>query len=230
MKVWYILAAVVAGAIAWMAYYFTPNTLRYRWSVEVDTPQGVASGSSVVEVRVGNQIALMGSLDTYYSFRGESPAIVLPNGKVLFALLGDDDYFVTLPARGVQRGSSVPVVPLTGSGYAKFGLKGENWDVLRHMKPLITLDPQDYPKFVWFRQTDDPGSIEYATSSDLAASFGPGFAIRRITLQPTDDLITRNIDMILPWLSATPDVSIGGDKMGKGQHRKLGVLSFRRMN
>jgi hypothetical protein len=230
MKLWYIPAVFVVGAIAWTVSYYTPTTLRYRWSVEVDTPQGVASGSSVIEARVGKQIAFMGSLDIYYSFRGEAPAIVLPNGKVLFALLGDDDYFVTLPARGVQRGSSIPVVPLRGSGYDKFGLKGENWDVLRRIKPLITIDPQDYPRFVWFRQTDVPSSLEYVTSTDLAASFGPGFAIRRITVQPTDESISHHIDKILPWLDATPGISIGGDRMAKGARRKVGVLSFRRMN
>jgi hypothetical protein len=34
MKLWYILVTIAAGAIAWMTYDYTPNVLRYHWTIE----------------------------------------------------------------------------------------------------------------------------------------------------------------------------------------------------
>jgi hypothetical protein len=221
MKFWHIPAAIAAGAIVWAVYHFMPTDLQYRWTIEVDTPQGVASASSVIVARFGKQIPLMGGPANYLSFRGEAPAIVLPDGQVLVAMLHDGTYFASLPTVGVVRGSSVPKIRLTGDD-------AKDWDVLRRIKPLITIAPYDYPRFARIRRADDPGSLAYVEPSDVTATFGPGYAIRRITVQPTDDLMSPNIDKILPWLGTMKYLPIAGDQIPFGPQRKVGVKAFRK--
>ena len=61
---------------------------RYRLTVEVDTPQGLRTGSSVIQVAssVSGPYALRpGVVST--QVKGEAVAVDLPGGKVLFALL-----------------------------------------------------------------------------------------------------------------------------------------------
>ena len=58
---------------------------RYRLTVEVDTPQGLRTGSSVIEVHSVREHGYMERLLT--TAKGEAVAVDLPGGKVLFALL-----------------------------------------------------------------------------------------------------------------------------------------------
>jgi hypothetical protein len=145
---------------------------------------------------------------------------------VLFALLGDPKYLVSLPTRGVMQGSTVPSVRKT-SGKPVDGIGGESWYVLRRLQPLIILDPRDYPKFAWFRRMDDPSSVVEATASELNG-LGPGYAIGRVMVQPTNDPISRRIDRILPWLASTVSTDSFADQIGKASNGKVGVLNFRR--
>lgn len=81
---------LAAGATVLLGGCWRPSeTLRYRLTIEVETPQGVRSGSSVIEVRgVRNPdwVNIEGR-GTRASFRGEAVAVDLPHGKTLFALL-----------------------------------------------------------------------------------------------------------------------------------------------
>lgn len=110
MKLFYLLVALVAGVAAWMVYDYTPDTLRYRWTIEVDTPFGPRADASTIEVRVGKRFRLMGPSGVSFSAIGEAPSVMVQDGSVLFALLGDPEYLVSLPTRGVMQGSTVPSV------------------------------------------------------------------------------------------------------------------------
>lgn len=70
-----------------------PPTYRYRLTVEVDTPEGLRTGSSVIEVtqrmvRPGSDPA---SKAVRRRARGEAVAVDLPAGRTLFALLRSDN-------------------------------------------------------------------------------------------------------------------------------------------
>jgi hypothetical protein len=66
---------------------------RYRLTVEVDTPEGVKRGSSVIQVKTSrasqNAIPSPGMLS--YKVRGEAVAVDLGARGVMFALLRSDD-------------------------------------------------------------------------------------------------------------------------------------------
>lgn len=67
---------------------FTPD-YRYRLTVEVETPEGLRTGSSVIEVM--QRIVRPGSHPSSWAIdrriRGEAVAVDLPQGQTLFALL-----------------------------------------------------------------------------------------------------------------------------------------------
>lgn len=53
---------------------------------------------------------------------------------------------------------------------------------------------------VTFRDIDDPASVEKVDPANLAATFGEGVSLKRITVELTDGPVTRGIEERLPWL------------------------------
>ena len=66
--------------------------------------------------------------------------------------------------------------------------------------PPAAVDPEHYPMLVTFEDLDDPTSVNKINPDDLAASFGEGVELKRITVQLTDDPVTTGIDERLEWL------------------------------
>ena len=62
--------------------------------------------------------------------------------------------------------------------------------------------PRDlYPLLVTFTDIDDPASVLKVDPDNLAASFGPGVALKRITLEITDENVTKGkVETVLGWL------------------------------
>ena len=58
----------------------------------------------------------------------------------------------------------------------------------------------DYPMLVTFTDIDDPKSVQRVDPANLAASFGPGIRLKRITVEVTDDDVTTGIEKRLRWL------------------------------
>ena len=168
-------------------------TYRYRITVEVDTPQGLRTGSSVWESWGQEGTVLDGTMGVDY--RGEAVAVDLPTGT-LFALLRDPKMGYNYPAGVVdsqfKATFNVQVDP-------QDGWKDLSRQIARS-RATMTLEPRFYPALVRFRDTNDPASVEIVHPSNLAASFGPGVRLRRITVTVTDDGVTTGIEKRLPWL------------------------------
>lgn len=58
-----------------------------------------------------------------------------------------------------------------------------------------------YPMLVTFGDLGDPTSVARVDPDDLAASFGEGVSLKRVTVELTDDPVTKGIEERLP----TPD-------------------------
>lgn len=174
-------------------------TYRYRLTVNVDTPDGPRSGSGVVEVRTTKQgswnIDSPGNISTQVF--GEAVAVDLPNGKTLFAVQGSDWDHYLLTAYKAHIGSSrIP-----------FEMRARIKQARRHRGVLILPEKGGqnanwvmYPKLVQFGNLSDPASAEWVAHDDLAAAFGPGYALRSVTVEVTSEPITTGIDRRLPWL------------------------------
>jgi hypothetical protein len=186
-----LLTALVSSAAGCI---YPPHRYRYRMTVEADTPEGLRTGSAVRELtwsRDGGPSASSFHLDE----RGEAVAIDLPGGRTLFVLL-DVNAFDTVWA-GFGGGNKQPSV--------KDWLDRADADRQSHTYPpraALRAQRQDYPRLVTFTNIRDPKSVQAVDPDNLASSFGPGVTLKRITLQITDDPVTKGIEKRLGWFRA----------------------------
>lgn len=146
------------------------SKLRYRLTLEVDTPEGVKTGSSVLEdaFNPGNSYEFSASRRTY----GEAPTVDLGGGRYLFALLADPTYERSMQNM-ISQLFDYPEYPSPVDSIKLVDRFAEAND----SKPLIVIKPEDYPMLVTFDDIKDPKSVRQVE---------PG-AVRRMTVQVVDE-------------------------------------------
>ena len=166
------------------------STLRYRLTVEVETPEGVNTGSSVLEdaFNPGNSYEFSGSRRTY----GEAPTVDLGGGRYLFALLADPTYKRSMQAM-ISGMFDYPEYPSPVKSIKLVDRFAEAND----SKPLIVIKPEDYPMLVTFGDINDPKSVREVNAG----------IVRRITVQVVDEdePLTTGIEERLRWLGQFPE-------------------------
>ncbi len=176
---------------------------RYRLTVEVETPEGLRSGSSVIEVQ--QTLVRAGSSPANQAVerrvRGEAVAVDLPGGKTLFALLrskNDVDWAsLVFPNLAPQRKGEPfadqldNVLEVTGT------------QVLPRMWPprLYVPKSEAYPLMVSFEDETDPTTVTMIKPDEFAAAFGRGVVLKRVTVELTDDPVTTGLEARLPWVT-----------------------------
>ncbi len=195
-KVLLLLAVLAAGAIVWWKLNYPIYSWNQKLTVTVSTPQGEVSGSSVVSVSWAKNFFSGGWGGALYhlSLRGDATTIDLGKGQFLFAILG------------YQHSQETQCTGLIAPKL--FGDEKLYWspDTFRQVQAAkgrgpVALPQRLYPRFLRFRDIKDPATAELVDPDDLAKSFGPGFRLVRVTIEITDDAVTRGIRNILPWLS-----------------------------
>lgn len=185
---------------------------RYRLTVEVDTPQGLRTGSSVIQVE--QSLGLAGgspaNSQIYRRVRGEAVAVDLPDGRTLFALLrseSDSEWAETVVPR---------VAPKTGGSRNKprfdtaLNLRGKA-ELPRTFPAYAWIDERSaYPMLVTFGNLADSTSVAQVDPDDLAMTFGEGVKLKRITVELTDDPVTGGIEQRLEWLPKYYDKMLDG--------------------
>ncbi len=197
---WLALAALMVPGCAFADD--TAPDYRYRLTVEVETPEGLKAGSSVIEVQ--QTLVRAGSSPAHQAVerrvRGEAVAVDLPGGgKTMFALLRSDSevewaaQVMHLLAPEIQGETSQ-------DSFANLLLiKGKV--VVPRTFPRIAWIPERsaYPMMVVFGDLTDPTSVTKVDPDDLAATFSEGVKLKRITVELTDDPVTTGIEARLPW-------------------------------
>ncbi|MFT4025920.1 MAG: hypothetical protein QM676_03845 [Novosphingobium sp.] len=167
-------------------------TYRYKMTVEVETPDGPRTGSSVIEVRTHESPAFPGpeAGGERSRVRGEAVAVDLPAGT-LFALLQAEN------GRGAEiyAWALLPEPPTKGATPED---RRANLNALRSVAGRAELQRANYPMLVTFRDLSDPTTVETVNPADLNTSFGPGYVLHRITVQMTDEPVTTAIERWLP--------------------------------
>ena len=190
-------------------------TYRYRMTVEVETPEGLKTGSSVIEVStdVASEYTIPTPGKVTNRVRGEAAAVDLGERGVLFALLRSESeadwagrvMFLLAPAGSLDGdeflGRFANMLDMT----RPIDLPATFRDV-GHLK-----DRPARPMLVTFGDLADPTTVETVDPDNLAATFGDGVSLRRITVQMTDDPVTSGIGQRLGWLSEYPEPSLKPD-------------------
>jgi hypothetical protein len=204
-----ILGVVLLAGIAYAASELSKNSenktysWRYKITVEIDTPEGIKTGSSVREATVlfiptGNTHPNAQKYNSYTSMKGEAVIIDLGERGKVFAVQNSGDY--GLPFEVFE---GPPGRTLEGAKfYGELKAKGE-------------LGRDHYPMFVMFKDMNDPLSVQLVYKSETRGFgknavhtvhdnfediYGPGFKLQRVLIEMTDEGLVYKIKEILPWI------------------------------
>jgi hypothetical protein len=192
-----IVSFCLAGASACASLN---TTLRYRLTVVVDTPQGVRTGSSVVEVKGALSPAFPGpeAGGARLHIRGEATPVKLADGRYLFAVFAWQPEprriftMLTTPF-----GDQLPPRSPDPSAFSKRMM--EQFRALADAKGVRQVKPEDYPVIATFAEIANPYSIRIAPARNIS-SILPGYRVRLMTVEITNAPISNKIMRILPWL------------------------------
>lgn len=202
-----VLAIVAAIILAPLCFYFgykflyPTYTYRYRLSVDVETPDGLRSGSSVIEVRY-EMFPEINGRDHISRVFGEAVFVDLGQGKNLVGLLaaGPSGEDVDYPGRIV---------------FLAFNLDGNDPDTPKRLlrlqgkrdldiyhSSLYEVTKRFLPTFVTFRDLKDLSTARVAPPGLFDEIFGAGFKLRSVAIEMTTDPITEGIKNKIPWVGS----------------------------
>lgn len=195
-----------------------PYHLRYRLTVNIKTPEGVKSGSTIQEVYYP-------PADTENPYnpanqgiaRGEAAYVDLGKRGKIFVLMPD-------PANAKNRffGLIRTVFPTVPKIYEQTRFKEvlEHYDELSNVKD--TVPEWEYPVLAHFRDINDPSTIEVVyrrkqgsvrdmqevETDRMEEVFGEGVSIKNMTLEMTDAPLEWKLNKPLPWIEQMTESDI----------------------
>ena len=168
---------------------------QYTWhqkmTLEVEAEGQLYTGSSVVKVRVKESEPLTKQLGYPLQFgaKGEAAYVELPGRRYLFALLGGG------PS---DSGPQTNALNIFQDQLPRKGL--ERFALLSKSRFKTDIPRSHYPLLVAFMDINDPNSVREIDPDNLAATFGLGVSLKRITLEITDEPVTEGkIESVLGW-------------------------------
>jgi hypothetical protein len=194
-----VLAAILAGCLL-MAGCGKQWSWHEKIVVEVETPAGVVTGSSVIRRSLTHQdssLAPPEARGASSGISGEAVVVEVATGRYLFALLKDlpSSFEVFFPGEA-------PV---------------EVADRFENLRETRELAPDQYPMLVTFTDINDPATVREVDPDNLAATFGPGVSLKRITLEVADEEVTEGmVYEVLVWLRTLDGKYLHGGTTQRG--------------
>ncbi len=215
-------------------------TYSFRIAVEIDTPDGLKTGSSVVRAFSGqSDWGPLEARGVKTDLRGDAVFIDLGGGKNIIALLAFGPHGQASDFEFLVLRAFYPMPSTQGT----IGLGGYV-DELARLPPgsSVRLPPDVMPTFVTFANLNDPGSarVVYATgrrietrqlpngsqnydrgpmifTNDFARTFGPGYGLRGVT-----------IEMVSPGVWPFNSIGLSGTPVRREIESKLPFLKSHR--
>jgi len=181
---------ILAGAYV---YYFPWATLRFKMTAEFETPQGLRTGSGLVEATYGIQFNPVGGdvplILRTFTVRGDAIAVEIPNASPVYVTLRP----VSHQNLGAELLDAVGEKPTKS---------GRDWIAeLQSLSGVGRITPKSAPLLVTFRDPRDETSGRGSLPTD---EISPGVRLRGIRVEVTNEPISRNIQRHLPWLTSEP--------------------------
>lgn len=202
------LGAVMALALAGC---WKDDSYRYKLTLAVNTPDGVKRAATVGEVTFRN--AWIPERGTMHRLRGEALYLDLGPGKrPLIALLTKSLH--------EKHGQDVRWTLDAGPDTRFIArLYGETPSVdfrddlprIARMRGPRKIGPGDLPDIVTFGDANNPASVLEVEPDNLQATLGPNITWNEITLESTDEPISKGIELRLPWIASYSDKMLDGD-------------------
>lgn len=198
-----VLGLIVAAVVIGWNLLFPSGTWRYKVIVSIETPEGIKTGSAVREMHVVDTPNILPEVHASIDVKGEAVVVDLGKRGVVYAVMGTDDYYTVFNA--------FPVEGATTAGGIRY---------YKSLKPgtSASLALQDRPMLVTFKDPSDPKTVTLAYHAgmehyeipsegggtagedrpkvfedNMEALFGKGVKLKGITVEMTDEKVTRGI-------------------------------------
>ncbi|MCC6598006.1 MAG: hypothetical protein IT559_04380 [Alphaproteobacteria bacterium] len=210
------LVAIVLVIASGMTPLFAYGSWNYRLTVEVETPEGVKTGSAVRQV--SNSASIIKILDlpdvgNPANVKGEAVVVDLGERGVLFALIDDRSYHELYSAFPTKRGASTV-----------WGILHYNYLYLWPWRKA-PVSGRYIPKMVMFEDMNDPKSVKLVSANEL----GEGMRLKSVTATLTMMPVTWGVvDGYLPWLKKLKGGYLHGGFTSKGAPYGLHGGNFKR--
>lgn len=214
-------AAALFGFIAayWLA--FPSYSYRYRLTVEVDTPDGAKSGSSVIEATANMQPQLLTSRAYNTKLKGDATFVDLGDGKNVVALLSRGHNALNMDA---PVSLALDVFSLRGCQVPMC-----DWIAAERLSGGRELPADLLPTLVTFSNPRDPKTARVIEPAEFSAVFGPGYRLKRVSMEFVQSPVTREVDRFLPWVAGFSGVTGGTfDNSWSNLGKNLYASHFRR--
>ena len=179
-----LLIIIAYGGLVWSGWG-TPYSWNQKVTIEVETPTGIISNSTVLTyTRTEFPARLNSSKGKWLGLYGEAPFIEIEPGNYIFALSLYEVYAILHDytfAFGLKKDQTDEVI----DRYIK---KSNNQEIISINEPILFA----------FRDLNDPTSIQKVSPSFL----GSGIKLKSVKYSVTDEPRTRGkVNKILPWLA-----------------------------
>jgi hypothetical protein len=173
---------------------------KYRMTVQVETPEGVKSGTGILAVTPDRGYSRRG----HTSMSGDAIFVDLGGGKNLVALLAHIGKSIDLDAMNY----------VALRAYTAAGGKRISFNDMSKMTGVVPVKGALIPVLVTFADPANPGTARNVPPDESEAVLGKGYRLRGITAEavpngfwpidfggPLGEPVTRGIAARLPWLN-----------------------------
>jgi hypothetical protein len=212
---WVLAPVAVIWFLGW-AYIqinYPTCTFRYKLTAEVNTPDGVKTGSSVIEVSYSHNGDWGGGETPNLNLSGEAVYVDLGAGKNLFVTLTtsesgrenyDDRHWISANGYNGKNGPLNPfALPLKIMGVNwSFGQERMLCNAVASLSQNRKIDVPfaNLPTLTTFADLHDLNSVKVVQPEKLSDVFGIGFSLKRATIELTTDQLIDKIAGVLVWL------------------------------
>lgn len=188
MKPLAIVSSLLLGLVIIYFTFYPTTSYRFRITVNVDTPQGLKSGSSVMQVRDWRYPSWVtfGEISGGSSLKGEAVFVDLgPDGdgksRNLIALLalgpfGQDPNFYLVPGQAFE--------PLWRQKLRSPEFHGSSWELSNLPVGTKTeLSDNILPTLVTFSNVADSRTAAIIQPNKFESTFGSGFRLQNVTIE-----------------------------------------------
>lgn len=187
MKWLAIIAAIAAGLLLWGWVAYPSYSYAFRLIIDVDTPSGIKTGSSVISLTWRSQMPI-GPRSAVTQVKGEAVFVDVGGGRHVIATLG-------FGPKGAED-------KLESLAFEAFRRAGRPMDIkaLAKAQGSAPLTGDLVPTLVTFTDLNNPTTARVVRLDELPAVFGAGMRFRGARIEMTGDSVSRAIEKKLTWL------------------------------
>lgn len=180
---------IILGVLPFVMYgcwqvVYPSGSFRYKLTLVVDDNGKQITSSAVREIFIQTQPRLP-EAGNYVAVKGEAVVIDLGKRGVLFALLRSKD--------SVDYGYRI----VFDNFYVMGASTAKGIEFYKNLKAKKELSFDKLPMLVYFRDINDPKTVELVDPNDLEKTFGKGVKLVSATLEMSDEGVTKKINSII---------------------------------